>query len=107
MSDPYASPFPSTQWSVVGRAGSGANDDARRRALATLLARYLPALRSYLRAKHRVDPDRADDLVQGFLTDKVLEQDLIRQADRGRGRFRTFLLTALDNYVTSHVRRET
>jgi RNA polymerase sigma-70 factor (ECF subfamily) len=105
MSDTHLSPFPSTHWSMVARARG--NQPESRLALGTLLRRYAPALKSYLLANHRVSEDRADDLLQGFMADKVLEQDLIRQADRSRGRFRTFLMTALNRYAISRVRGET
>ena len=49
----------------------------------------------------------ADDLLQGFVCDQVVAADLLADADRGRGRFRTFLLTALDRYVARVWRTET
>ena len=98
------SPFPSTHWTLV--AGAGADDTVRRQALGMLLRRYLPALWSFLVANYRFTSDRADDLVQGFLADKVLEQDLLSRADRTRGRFRNFLATALDRYALNELRRE-
>ena len=52
------------------------------------------------------DADRADELLQGFILSKVLEQQLAGRADAQRGKFRTFLLTALNNYVRDEVRRE-
>ncbi len=45
-------------------------------------------------------------MLQSFVSDQVLQRDLIARADRKRGKFRTFLLTALDNYVISRLRRE-
>jgi DNA-directed RNA polymerase specialized sigma24 family protein len=102
--DHHLGPFPTTHWSIVGRAGMG--DSARRRALAALLTQYLPALRLYLLAGHRVPADRADDLLQGFLADKVVAQDLVRRADRERGRFRSFLIAALDRFVIDQVRHD-
>ncbi len=54
----------------------------------------------------RIDPHRADDLLQGFLTDKVLEQNMIALADPNRGKFRTFLLTALERFVIDTHRRQ-
>src|SRR5215217_2507880 len=93
--------FPSTQWSVVETAG---REDSRgdRPALETLLKRYLPALRGHLLCRRAVQPDRIDDLLQGFVTSKVLEA----RGDRNRGRFRTLLLTALDHFVISQVRHD-
>jgi hypothetical protein len=104
MSDAHLSPFPSTHWSMVARAG--AERTAGQVALGTLLRRYSPALKSYLLANRWGSADHVDDLLQGFLADKVLEQDLIRHADRARGRFRSFLMTALKRYVIGEARRE-
>ena len=90
--------FPATRWSLVGRAG-GADNPARPIAIAELVRMYAPALRAHLLQILYADEHRADDLLQGFLADKVLEQQLIGHADPKRGRFRTFLLSALDRYV--------
>jgi DNA-directed RNA polymerase specialized sigma24 family protein len=99
--------FPQTQWSLVGRAaGVHAVDGSQRQALVDLLNHYMPALHSYLVYRKRFDANQADDLLQGFLLSKVLEQDLISQAQRERGKFRNFLLTALNRYVISEIRRE-
>ncbi|HWE01530.1 MAG TPA: hypothetical protein VG326_03905 [Tepidisphaeraceae bacterium] len=83
---------------------AGREDTEGKQALATLLRNYLPALRSHLVIRQRIDGHRANDLLQGFLTAKVLEQRLIVKADQERGRFRTFLLTALDRYVIDEIR---
>jgi RNA polymerase sigma-70 factor (ECF subfamily) len=48
----------------------------------------------------------ADDLLQGFVADKVLAAGLLSHADRGRGRFRNFVLKSLNNYVTTKLRGE-
>lgn len=95
--------FPTTHWSLIGRARDG-QDAARRDALNQLLTRYWPALKAHLVSKKHIDPNEADDLVQGFIENKVLERDLMATADAGRGRFRNLLATALDNYVTSQLR---
>lgn len=73
-------------------------------ALVELLRLYAPALRAHLKSTIR-DDHRVEDLIQGFLADKVIEQRLIGYADPARGRFRTFLLTALDRYVVDQHRR--
>jgi DNA-directed RNA polymerase specialized sigma24 family protein len=98
-------PFPTTHWSQVALAGLP-DGEGGRRALEDLLRRYLPALGSYLRIQEGLPPDRADDLLQSFVSDKVLEADLIARADRRRGKFRTFLLVALHRYVLDRGRRE-
>lgn len=99
-----SSPFPATQWSLVAVAGLG-NAKGAREALGVLLRRYQPALEAHLVQK-RIDPQRVADLVQGFISDKIVEQNLLSRADRGKGKFRTFLLTALQNYVVDQVRQE-
>jgi RNA polymerase sigma-70 factor (ECF subfamily) len=56
--------------------------------------------------RKKVDRDQVDDVVQGFISGKVLEADLIGRADRSKGKFRSLLLTALDRYVISVRRHE-
>ncbi|NQT11663.1 MAG: sigma-70 family RNA polymerase sigma factor [Planctomycetes bacterium] len=95
--------FPTTHWSLVARAGKD-RAEARGEALGDLLVRYLPALRAHLICAKGIAPDRADDLVQGFVADKILEKDLISRADRDLGKFRTFLLAALGHFVINQYR---
>src|SRR5437762_6995431 len=97
-SAPQWQPFPETSWTEVERAGAEGADGPRD-ALGGLLRRYMPALRARLVIEKGIQADAAGDLLNGFLADKVLERDLVARADRSRGRFRTFLLTALDRYV--------
>jgi hypothetical protein len=98
-------PFPNTHWSLVRRAGV-ADQSARRHALGVLLRRYEPSLRSYLRATRRMRADEAEELLQSFIADRLLEADLLAKADAQRGRFRGFLITSLRNYVNSHNRQK-
>jgi hypothetical protein len=95
--------FPTTDWGAISAAGG--DGATARPALGRLLERYLPALKSYLRVKWRVTGDRCDDLLQGFVAEKVLEQGLIGRAEVQRGRFRNFLMTALDRFLISDFRR--
>lgn len=100
-------PFPATNWTLVGRASAPSSGGAgRREALGALLARYLPAMRAHLVLQMRLDPDRAADLLQGFVADKVVERNLLAGADRSKGKFRTFLLTALRRHVIDRLREE-
>jgi RNA polymerase sigma-70 factor (ECF subfamily) len=97
--------FPSTHWSAIERAGREFGQ-ANRPQLSEMLRRYLPALRAHLLMRRSVDRDQVDDVVQGFISGKVLESDLIGSADRTKGKFRSLLLTALDRYVISVRRHE-
>lgn len=96
--------LPSTHWSLIRQICQ--DDQAIARvALSELLQRYMPALRSYLVVQKRLAPDRADDVIQGFMASEVLVRGLIRRADRARGRFRALLVTALDRYIIRDLRR--
>ncbi|KKM73239.1 hypothetical protein LCGC14_1412500 [marine sediment metagenome] len=97
-------PFPDTEWTLVFRAAQDGQE--QRQALADLLRRYLPALKAHLVRRKKIDRDRANDLVQGFAADKIVERDLLRHVTGKDGKFRTFLLTSLDRYVISQWRRE-
>jgi RNA polymerase sigma-70 factor (ECF subfamily) len=96
--------LPTTRWSLVQRAGQEL-PTAPRPAMDQLLRRYLPALRVRLLARRTIAPEAVDDVLQGFISQKFLEHNLLGGADRTKGKFRTLLLTALDRYVISH-RRE-
>jgi DNA-directed RNA polymerase specialized sigma24 family protein len=52
------------------------------------------------------DTHDAEDLVQGFIADKILDRDLLARASERRGRFRSLLLRSLENYVIDQIRRK-
>ena len=97
-------PFPSTHWSMVALVGN--DRGGKREALEQLLLRYLPALKAHLVFRMRLSQDQAEDVLQSFVTEKVLEREFIQKADRSRGKFRTFLLTALDRFAIDCWRRD-
>jgi RNA polymerase sigma-70 factor (ECF subfamily) len=95
--------FPSTHWSLIGRTGR-VDPLEKRQALGELFTRYWPALKAHLVGRNGFDPDRADDLLQGFVTSKILEQGVLSRVEPAKGKFRTWLLTILDRYVVSQRR---
>lgn len=102
--DNWNGSFPTTHWTkLVGARSEGIleQDDI----LDELVGMYWKPVYCYLRCKG-YDRDDAKDLTQGFFCEIVLRRGLIQQADRTKGRFRTFLLTALSRYVTSVHRAE-
>jgi RNA polymerase sigma-70 factor (ECF subfamily) len=101
--DVEISPFPVTSWSMV-RNAADATSASQRSAMGELLKRYLPALRAHLVLDRRMRPDEADDLLQTFVVAKVLEQKLVERADRARGKFRTFLIQALQYFAIDQKR---
>lgn len=97
--------FPATRWTLVARAGADI-DAPDLPALDELLRLYHPALRAHLVLRKKIPPERADDLLQGFMASKILSGHLLGAANQQFGRFRTYLLTALDRYIVSVIRHE-
>lgn len=88
--------FATTHWSVVAAAGRDSTVESRQ-ALETLCEFYWQPLYFFVRRRgHSVE--EAEDLIQGFFL-RLLEKGVVEKADRERGRFRTFLLTSLKNYL--------
>jgi RNA polymerase sigma-70 factor (ECF subfamily) len=87
---------------MVSAAG-GASDSDSHSALTELCQIYWPPLYGYLRRRGH-DREQAEDLTQGFFA-RLLERNDIRTADPLRGRFRSFLLTALKRYVINEHER--
>jgi RNA polymerase sigma-70 factor (ECF subfamily) len=92
--------FQTTQWSQVLAAGQGGETHGRS-ALESLCEAYWYPLYAYVRRQGN-DPDAARDLTQAFFG-HLLESDMLAVADPGRGRFRSFLLTSMKNFL-SHER---
>jgi len=96
--------FHTTHWTEILSART-ANEEHRRQALDTIFSRYWKPIYCYIR--HRGwDNEDAKDLTQGFLEEVFLGRDLVQRADPAKGKFRTFLLTALQRYIASAVRKE-
>jgi RNA polymerase sigma-70 factor (ECF subfamily) len=97
--------LPTTQWTFVELAARDAAPG--RPTLGQLLLRYLPPMKMHLVRKKSISTEKADDLLQAFVEKRILERDLLAKADRTRGsRFRSFLLTALDNFVINELESE-
>lgn len=90
-------PFQTTHWTVVLQAGKAEADEAARKALATFAETYWPPLYTFVRRRGR-SPSDAQDLVQGFF-EHVFEKNTLSRADQEKGKLRTFLLGALQNYL--------
>jgi RNA polymerase sigma-70 factor (ECF subfamily) len=90
---------------LLERAASGSPAEAAD-AWKELLSRYLPALAAHLVHAHRIPHDQVDDILQGFVVEKILSGHLFAGARAERGRFRSYILTALERYLVSCQRRE-
>ena len=94
--------FHTTQWSAVLEAAQRSSP-AGADALAGLCQLYWYPLYAYVR-RQGTSPEDAQDLTQQFFV-HVLSTNLLAAADRQRGRFRTFLLAALTNFLANERRR--
>ena len=88
--------FPTTHWSVVLAARDTESPEADA-ALAELCRTYWYPLYAFIRRKGH-NPHDAEDLTQAFFA-RLLEKNYVAQADRERGRFRTYLLAALTHFL--------
>ena len=90
--------FATTHWSVVLQAGRPDSPEAAR-ALAELCRVYWYPLYAYVR-RQGFDVPTAQDLTQDFFA-KLLEKNYVGIADRKRGKFRWFLLTAFKCFLAN------
>ncbi len=95
--------FSTTHWTVVVEAGDQDSPGAKA-ALESLCDTYWYPLYAFARGLGR-SPEAAEDLVQSFFV-QLIEKNSVRVADRDRGRFRTFLLTAFKRFITNDWNRE-
>ncbi len=95
---PQPREFTTTRWSVVLRVG-GASPEQSRAALEQLCRDYWYPLYAFVRRKGR-SPEDAADLTQDFFA-KLLAKDFTQGLTPDRGRFRSFLLTALSRFLVT------
>ena len=89
--------FVTTHWSVVLTAGQKDGPLAQE-ALAGLCQSYWYPLYAYVRGRGYSVHD-AQDLTQGFFA-RLLERNWVVNADQQKGRFRSFLLTTLNFFLS-------
>ena len=87
--------FLTTQWTQVLSARGGS--EGARVALGELTERYYAPVVTFLRKEGRAE-DGARELAHGFF-EWLLSRDSLRRLERGRGRFRSYLLGALKHYL--------
>ena len=90
--------FPVTQWTLVVAAGATPSPESAA-ALERLCASYWYPLYAYVRRCGHAPCD-AEDFTQEFFA-RLLEHHWLARADRDRGRFRSFLLTAMKRFLAN------
>jgi len=96
--------FLTTRWTVVLAAG-GIDTTLARQALEHLCRTYWYPLYAYVRRRGYSAHD-AQDLTQAFFA-RLLAQESLANADPNRGRFRCFILTAMNNFLANEWKRGT
>jgi RNA polymerase sigma factor (sigma-70 family) len=94
--------FPNTRWSLVLAAGNCESIDSSE-ALETICRAYWYPLYAYARRCGLAAHD-AQDVTQAFFAE-LLEKRWLADAERERGRLRTFLIVALKNFMAKEWRR--
>jgi RNA polymerase sigma-70 factor (ECF subfamily) len=92
--------FPTTRWSriLAAREADPAASEARE-ALAELCRAYWYPLYTFIRSRGH-DPETSRDLTQDFFA-RLIEADFLAGVDRGRGKFRSFLLAACTHFLAN------
>lgn len=91
--------FPETQWSAIVALRTGESPD-RTLAFEVLVKLYWKPVYKYLRIKWLKSNEDAKDLTQAFFA-RAIEKDFLSNYDPARARFRTFLRTCLDGFVSN------
>lgn len=100
---PPAQAFPPTRWSVV-LAAQQVPSPAADAALETLCRAYWQPLYAFVRRQGHTKED-AQDLVQDFFA-RLLQKQWLEAVAREKGRFRSFLLTALKRFLANEWDRQ-
>src|SRR5438045_3800806 len=94
--------FATTRWSLILSATDSESDELKaREALAELCRAYWRPIFLFV-SRRGYSMQEAQDLTQDFFV-MILETNWLKHADEHRGRFRSFLLKSLQNFL-SHAR---
>lgn len=97
--------FATTRWTLVLAAGAEGATPAQREALEQLCRIYWYPLYAYVR-RRGYDAHGAEDLTQSFFARLLVRNDLQGMTREG-GRFRSYLLTALNHHLANEHERQT
>ena len=96
--NPRLGRFNSTQWSLVLAAAERSTPESEN-ALGALCAAYWPPLYAYIR-RRGYEISEAQDLTQAFFA-RLLEKNYLGDANREKGKFRSFLLASLNHFLAN------
>lgn len=94
--------FMTTHWSLIDHIQT--KPDKNQALIGLLLEKYWKPVYCYIRRKG-YDNEQAKDLTQGVFHEVVLNHKLVQKADPSKGRFRAFLLHALNQYLINETKK--
>ena len=97
--------FAATRWTVVMAAARGSDSSRAAAALTELCRTYWYPLYAFLRRRGHLTHE-AEDLTQAFFT-RLLDRPFLANIDREKGKFRSFLLASLKNFLSDEKDRAT
>jgi DNA-directed RNA polymerase specialized sigma24 family protein len=91
--------FATTRWSLIlSAANSNGDEQKAHEALAELCRTYWRPVFLFV-CRRGYSTQEAQDLTQDFFV-MILESNWLQQADEHRGRFRSFLLRSIQNFLS-------
>ena len=96
--------FLTTHWSLI--EGIKKHQDKDQALIGLLLERYWKPVYCYIRRKGYPN-EEAKDLTQGFFHEIVLSRHIVERTDPSKGRFRSFLLHTLSQFLIDQKRKGT
>jgi RNA polymerase sigma factor (sigma-70 family) len=96
--------FPTTHWTLVIAAGGNRSSLERAGALESLCGGYWYPVYAFIR-RRGYSPEQAQDLTQEFFL-RIMSGVFFERADPDMGRFRSFLLGAVQNFLSDTSDRE-
>ena len=94
---PASSVFATTHWSLISRAGKSSREG--RAALEALCRAYWFPVYAFARKQGCTAAD-AEDVTQDFFAE-IVQSQFLQRADASRGRFRSYLLTAVKRRIVN------
>jgi RNA polymerase sigma-70 factor (ECF subfamily) len=89
--------FPTTRWTVIRQAADPSASDCRE-ALEALAATYWRPVYAHFRRKWGRSAEEAGDLTQDFFA-ALCEKEFLGRLSPDHGRFRSYVMAALDNFA--------
>ena len=102
MAEHLKSEFLTTAWTLIeGASGDG---DRASSSLARLCETYRYPVYAFIRKRYS-DREEASDLCQAFFADLILGKKVFKNAQREGGRFRSYLLACVKNFLAGDYQR--